>query len=154
MATQNPLERTLLLALGAAALTRERVQEVVDEVVRRGELTRREGKELVDDLVERASAQGGGLRDRLDANLQDLFRQWGLATHTEWEELNLKVAQLEHRLSLLEGTPPAAGDSDAAAAGGSDSTAAGGQTPPHSPAPAEGSAPSSAAKPPKATPSA
>jgi polyhydroxyalkanoate synthesis regulator phasin len=108
VAAQNPLERTLLLALGAAALTRERVQEVVDEVVRRGELTRREGKELVDDLMEKASEQGGGLRERLDANLQDLFRQWGLATHAEWEELNLKVAQLEHRLSLLEGVPAAA----------------------------------------------
>jgi polyhydroxyalkanoate synthesis regulator phasin len=104
---QNPLERTLLLALGAAALTRERVQEVVDEVVRRGELTRREGKDLVDDLMGKASDQGSGLRERFDANLQDLFRQWGLATHGEWEELNLKVAQLEHRLSLLEGAPPA-----------------------------------------------
>jgi polyhydroxyalkanoate synthesis regulator phasin len=110
VAGQNPLERTLLLALGAAALTRERVQEVVDEVVRRGELTRREGKELVDDLMGRASDQGSGLRERFDANLQDLFRQWGLATHGEWEELNLKVAQLEHRLSLLEGAPPATGE--------------------------------------------
>ena len=106
MTGQNPLEKTLLLALGAAALTRERVQEVVDEVVRRGELTRREGKELVDDLMERASEEGSGLRQRFDHNLQDLFRQWGLATHSEWEELNLKVAQLEHRLSLLEGAPP------------------------------------------------
>jgi len=103
MAAQNPLERTLLLALGAAALTRERVQEVVDEVVRRGELTRREGKDLVDDLMERASDQGSGVRERFDANLQDLFRQWGLATRGDWEELNLKVAQLEHRLALLEG---------------------------------------------------
>jgi polyhydroxyalkanoate synthesis regulator phasin len=117
VAAQNPLERTLLLALGAAALTRERVQEVVDEVVRRGELTRREGKELVDDLMERASDQGTGLRQRFDANLQDLFRQWGLATHGEWEELNLKVAQLEHRLSLLEGAPPAANEPGDEAAG-------------------------------------
>lgn len=109
MASQNPLERTLLLALGAAALTRERVQEVVDEVVRRGELSRREGKDLVDDLVGRATGQGSGLRERLDADLQDLFRRWGLATRSEWEELNLKVAQLEHRLSLLEGKTPPAG---------------------------------------------
>jgi polyhydroxyalkanoate synthesis regulator phasin len=101
--SQNPLERTLLLALGAAALTRERVQEVVDEVVRRGELSRREGKELVDDLMTRATDQGSGLRERFDADVQDLFRRWGLATRGEWEDLNLKVAQLEHRLSLLEG---------------------------------------------------
>jgi polyhydroxyalkanoate synthesis regulator phasin len=116
VSTQNPLERTLLLALGAAALTRERVQEVVDEVVRRGELTRREGKELVDDLTERIGEQGSGLRERLDAGLQDTLRQWGFATHNEWEELNLKVAQLEHRLGLLEGAP--AIDASAPDAGG------------------------------------
>ncbi|HJW76419.1 MAG TPA: hypothetical protein VJ787_12250 [Thermoleophilia bacterium] len=104
MNSQNPLEKTLLLALGVAALTRERVQEVVDEVVRRGELTRREGKELVDDLTDRIGEQGSGLRERLDASLQDTFRQWGFATRNEWEELNLKVAQLEHRLALLEGS--------------------------------------------------
>jgi polyhydroxyalkanoate synthesis regulator phasin len=111
---QNPLERTLLLALGAAALTRERAQAVVDEVVRRGELSRREGKELVDDLMDRAAGQGSGLRERLDADLQDLFRRWGLATHGEWEELNLKVAQLEHRISLLEGASEAAAKPEAA----------------------------------------
>ncbi len=139
MGTQNPLERTLLLALGAAALTRERVQEVGDEGVRRGELSRREGKELVDDLMDRAAEQGGGLRQRLDADLQDLFRRWGLATHTEWEELNLKVAQLEHRLSLLEGTPQTAGG---------DSAGDTAPAPADAPAPpAEGEAPS--ARPPE-----
>lgn len=127
MNAQNPLERTLLLALGVAALTRERVQEVVDEVVRRGELTRREGKELVDDLTERIGEQGSGLRERLDANLQDTLRQWGFATRNEWEELNLKVAQLEHRLALLEGTPASGtttGDETAA------SSPSSGQAPP------------------------
>lgn len=123
MSAQNPLERTLLLALGVAALTRERVQEVVDEVVRRGELTRREGKELVDDLTDRIGEQGSGLRERLDVGLQDTFRQWGFATRNEWEDLNLKVAQLEHRLSLLEGGP--AGAAAAGSAAGEPGSAAG-----------------------------
>jgi hypothetical protein len=34
--------------------------------------------------------------------LRDLFRELGLVTRDEWDELELRVAQLDHRLSLLE----------------------------------------------------
>jgi BMFP domain-containing protein YqiC len=35
--------------------------------------------------------------------VQDLARELGLVTRHEWDELELRVAQLEHRLRLLEG---------------------------------------------------
>jgi BMFP domain-containing protein YqiC len=34
--------------------------------------------------------------------LQDLARELGLVTRDNWDELELRVAQLEHRLRLLE----------------------------------------------------
>ena len=34
--------------------------------------------------------------------VQDLARELGLVTREEWDELELRVAQLEHRLRLLE----------------------------------------------------
>ena len=41
---------------------------------------------------------GEGTRDRLS----DLFRELGLVTREDWDDLDLRVAQLEHRLRLLE----------------------------------------------------
>ena len=41
---------------------------------------------------------GEGSRQRL----RDLFRDLGLITRDDWDELELRVAQLEHRLRLLE----------------------------------------------------
>ena len=41
---------------------------------------------------------GEGTRHRL----RDVFRELGLVTTDDWDELELRVAQLEHRLSLLE----------------------------------------------------
>jgi hypothetical protein len=41
---------------------------------------------------------GEGTRQRL----RDLFRELGLITRDDWDELELRVAQVEHRLSLLE----------------------------------------------------
>jgi polyhydroxyalkanoate synthesis regulator phasin len=58
---------------------------------------------LLDDLPARwrgdAIRVGEGSRRRV----QDLARELGLVTRHEWDELELRVAQLEHRLRLLEG---------------------------------------------------
>jgi polyhydroxyalkanoate synthesis regulator phasin len=57
---------------------------------------------LLDDLSGRwrgdAVRVGEGTRQRL----QDLFRELGLVTREDWDELELRVAQIEHRLRLLE----------------------------------------------------
>jgi polyhydroxyalkanoate synthesis regulator phasin len=45
---------------------------------------------------------GEGTRHRL----RDLFRELGLVTRDDWDELELRVAQLEHRLRLLEDEKP------------------------------------------------
>jgi len=41
---------------------------------------------------------GEGTRHRL----RDVFRELGLVTRDDWDELELRIAQLEHRMSLLE----------------------------------------------------
>ena len=46
----------------------------------------------------------GSARRRSGA-LHDLARELGLVTREEWDELELRVAQLEHRLRLLEEHP-------------------------------------------------
>ena len=98
----NIIEQGMLMGLGAAAMTGERVQELVDEFVKRGQISRQAGEEMMDSFRKRAMAEGGELRSRLGGSMQDLLRGWGLVTRREWEDQELKVAQLEHRLSLLE----------------------------------------------------
>jgi hypothetical protein len=43
------------------------------------------------------------LSERTGAGLAGLFRELGLVSRDEYEELELRVAQLEHRLRLVEG---------------------------------------------------
>ncbi len=48
------LERLILLQIGAAAATRERVQEVVNRLIEQGRMEREEGRVVVDDVMARA----------------------------------------------------------------------------------------------------
>jgi polyhydroxyalkanoate synthesis regulator phasin len=95
------VEELLLASLGAAALTREKVETVVDDLVVRGRISREEASRLVDELSP-SSARGRRLTERAANTLSGIFRDLGLATDREYAELELRVAQLEHRLRLLE----------------------------------------------------
>jgi polyhydroxyalkanoate synthesis regulator phasin len=80
----------------------DRASKLAEAVQRLG---RDEAKALADDLgaLWRGDSTVG---DRLAARLAGIFREVGLVTRDELDEAELKVAQLEHRLQLLENKRP------------------------------------------------
>jgi polyhydroxyalkanoate synthesis regulator phasin len=102
------IERTFLMGVGAAAFTKDRVQELVDEFVRRGELSTDEGREMVDRLVSRSRDEARSAMKRYDSSLQSTLRDFGVTTRRDFEDLETRVRELEHRIALLERTPDAA----------------------------------------------
>ena len=95
-------ERLVLAGVGAVALTAERAETLADELAARAGMGRNEARALVEELVGRWRSEGVRLGERTGAGLAGLFRELGLVTRDELEELELRVAQLEHRLRLLE----------------------------------------------------
>jgi polyhydroxyalkanoate synthesis regulator phasin len=95
-------ERLVLAGVGAVALTAERAETLADELAARAGMGRDEARAVVEELVGRWRSEGVRLGERTGAGLAGLFRELGLVTRDELEELELRVAQLEHRLRLLE----------------------------------------------------
>lgn len=99
------IERTFLMGVGAAAFTKDRVQELVQEFVGRGELSSDEGREMVDRLVARSRDEARSAVRRVDSSLQGALRDFGITTRRDLEDLEMRVRQLERRIALLERTP-------------------------------------------------
>jgi polyhydroxyalkanoate synthesis regulator phasin len=99
------VERIALAAIGAVALTAERLDELAGELSERGGIRRDEARQLLEDAVTRWRGDASRLGERASESLAGVLRQVGLVTREEHEELELRVAQLEHRLRLLEATP-------------------------------------------------
>ncbi len=59
-------------------------------------------RQLVDELGLQLRAGVERLSDLPHDTGERLARELGLVTRTEWEGLELRVAQIEHRLKLLE----------------------------------------------------
>lgn len=100
------LERMLFSAVGAVALTAERADALAEELAERGLARRDEARALIEELASRWRGDATRVGERAGAAMDMLFHEFGLATKDDLEELELRIAQLEHRLSLLE-EPPA-----------------------------------------------
>jgi polyhydroxyalkanoate synthesis regulator phasin len=100
------LERIALTAVGAVALTAERADALAEELADRGLARRDEARALIEDVTSRWRGDATRLGERAGATLDALFHEFGLATRDELVELELRLAQLEHRLSLLEPEAP------------------------------------------------
>lgn len=96
------LERMLLAALGAVALTRDRAEELAEELAERGSMSRDEAREAIDDVTGRWRHDATRLGERAGSSLGGVFRDVGVVPRRDYEELELRLAQLEHRLKLLE----------------------------------------------------
>jgi polyhydroxyalkanoate synthesis regulator phasin len=86
--------------LGRDSGSRERARMALDDLVAGGKLTQEEADVLLDQLHEGGSTHGLG--GKAGAALSSLADQAGLVRERRFEELELRVAQLEHRLRLLE----------------------------------------------------
>jgi polyhydroxyalkanoate synthesis regulator phasin len=63
-------------------------------------------RSLVDELSGRWRGDAVRLGEGTRQRLSDLFREVGLITRDDFDELELRVAQLEHRIRLLEDKQP------------------------------------------------
>ena len=80
----------------------EAADEISDDLARRVGVDRDAMREAVRDTLASWRAEADRLGDRRDEALERGLARAGLARRDEVEDLALRVAQLEHRLRLLE----------------------------------------------------
>ena len=98
----DALERFGLAALGAVAMTAERADALADELAKAGGMRREDARELIEQTTRRWRGEAVRASERAGAGLEGVFKQLGLVSRSDFEELELRVAQLEHRLRLVE----------------------------------------------------
>ena len=103
----EPVRRLMLALVGAVALTAERADELADSLAQRGGMSKDEVRAFIDEATTRWRGDAIRVGERAGATLNGAFRELGLVTRDEWDELELRVAQIEHRLRLVESRPRA-----------------------------------------------
>jgi polyhydroxyalkanoate synthesis regulator phasin len=99
---RGPIETALLAGLGWASLTAEAADDLADDLARLVGIDREDLRRAVRDTFAgwRRDAEQAGLRR--DEVVDRLITKLRLVQRDETDDLALRVAQLEHRVRLLE----------------------------------------------------
>jgi polyhydroxyalkanoate synthesis regulator phasin len=101
----EPVRRLAFALVGAVALTAERADELADLLAARGGMSRDEVRRWIDEAATRWRGDAMRVGEKAGSTVNGVLRELGLVTREEWDELELRVAQLEHRLRLVETEP-------------------------------------------------
>ena len=99
---RGPLETLTLAGIGALALLAERADDLADEVARRLGMERDEVRKAIGDVLDSWRREARRLGEQTGDAASRLSSDFGVASREVVADLELRVAQLEHRLRLLE----------------------------------------------------
>ena len=95
----------LLAGIGFATLGLEAADELADDLARRVGVDRDAMRGAVRDTLQAWRAEAERLGVRRDEAFERAYAKAGLVRREEMDDLALRVAQLEHRIRLLEHDP-------------------------------------------------
>jgi polyhydroxyalkanoate synthesis regulator phasin len=100
------IKKSILAGIGALALTEEKVQEVIDEFVQKGQITQKEGESLVNEIQKVIDDHKAKLTTMIDEHVKSLLDGLNLVTKNDLAEMekNLRkdFAKVEKQLAKLE----------------------------------------------------
>lgn len=93
------LKKVAFLGLGTAALTKEKIEEGIEKLIKKGEITAAEGKKLAQKLLTDADRHRKEIAKRVDEGIKQGIAKAGLARMEDVETLKKSVQRLEKRLA-------------------------------------------------------
>jgi len=100
------MRKFFYLGLGTAAFTKEKAEQIIDELVKGGHMEKGEASRLVDELIEKGQQQEEIIRETVQKEISRWRLEVGLATRRELKELEERIKALEDLLKLREEEKP------------------------------------------------
>jgi polyhydroxyalkanoate synthesis regulator phasin len=97
------LQKAWYFGLGVFDFTREKVEALVDEMVRRGEINEQESPEAVKELLRRAQETQAALVEKVKELVNKSLAELRPARAADLEALEKRVAALEEEVKRLRG---------------------------------------------------
>jgi polyhydroxyalkanoate synthesis regulator phasin len=89
------IKKAIYIGAGLASMTAEKIEEAVEEIVKKGEISEKQGKELIQDLKEKSGKAKKDLGERIDKVVHETLQKLNIPTRTEVEELRARIDHLE-----------------------------------------------------------
>ncbi len=89
------IKKAIFISAGLASLTAEKIEQAVEEIVKKGELSETQGKEFIRDLKEISAKTKKEMGERIEKMMHEALRKLSIPTRKEVEELKARIEELE-----------------------------------------------------------
>jgi polyhydroxyalkanoate synthesis regulator phasin len=93
------LKKPMLIGLGMLALTQEKVKEMVDELVKKGEITKEERLKVIDKVMNQIKEQEKEVKEKIAEIVKKTIMEMGLPTKEDLEKILKKLDEIEKKIS-------------------------------------------------------
>jgi polyhydroxyalkanoate synthesis regulator phasin len=93
------LKKTLLAGVGAAVVTKDKIESALDDFVRQGKVNAADARIMAEKIAEQGRREFDELAAELNAKFRDSFAHTDAATQKRLAELEARVRVLESKLA-------------------------------------------------------
>ncbi|MBI5207200.1 MAG: hypothetical protein HY934_05350 [Candidatus Firestonebacteria bacterium] len=92
------IKKMMSAGLGAMIMTEEKINETIDELVKKGELSEKDGKSVLKDIMDRMEENKKFIEDKITEQFEKLFKKANIVTTEDFEKLEKRIEKLENLL--------------------------------------------------------
>jgi polyhydroxyalkanoate synthesis regulator phasin len=96
------IKKTMLTGIGAAALTKEKIEEIAQEFVDRGKLSEQEGEKIVKDMLDKTEESKEQLRKQTEEMVEATLGKMQLARASDIKKLRAEISSLKKKIEGLD----------------------------------------------------
>ncbi len=97
----DSIRKTLLIGVGLAAITKDKIDEHVKELVEKGKITEGEAKTLAQEILEKSDQARKDFQDKVEKAVEKSLAKLNVATKNDIDALTARITTLETTI----GTP-------------------------------------------------
>lgn len=92
------LKKLILAGIGALDLTREKAEEVLEELAKKGKIASEEKGDLLKEIVKRGEEQKEQIEKRIEKVIEKVISRTRIATVNDIKKLEEKIEKLERKI--------------------------------------------------------
>ncbi len=91
------IRTAVMTGVGLVVLTKDKVEELANEVIKEGKLSEKEGEDLIKELKERSQQAQKSLEEKVEAMVREATAKLDVATKDDIAQLKAKIERLERQ---------------------------------------------------------
>jgi len=93
------IKKTMMAGIGLALKTRDEVEELVNDLIKKGNMNEQEGKKFLDELLNRYDEAKQKMEDRVEKMVKDFLKKADVVTGDELKALKKEIRDLKKAVS-------------------------------------------------------